>query len=110
MIALLVFTACFVSASEVPNVPQGHPRLYLTPTDVTELQAKVLLPEFSAKWSNIKTYFSTKHPVPAALVYLVEGNTTKGRWAINQCLSDIQSSEAYSRWYDPIHYSAIVYD
>ena len=95
---------------QVPQVPQGHPRLYLTQADVVEIQAKVATPEFSAKWANIKNYFSTKHPAAAALVYLVDGNTTKGRWAINQCLTAIQTSNAYSRWYDPIHYSAIVYD
>ncbi|MFI4911837.1 MAG: LamG-like jellyroll fold domain-containing protein [Sedimentisphaeraceae bacterium JB056] len=107
---LVAWLSPVLASAEVPAVPAAHPRLYLDASDVNELKVKVTQPEFAAKWSSIQSYFSTKHPVPAALVYLVDGNVLKGRWAIDQCLADIQSSNDYSRWYHTIHYSAIVYD
>ena len=108
---LLFIVACqFVAISQVPVVPQGHPRLYLRAGDVADIAGKTSMPEFSAQWNSIRNYFSNQHPVAAALVYVLEADTVKGRWAIEQCLADIQGSNAYTRWYDPIHYSAVVYD
>lgn len=107
---LLIAISWLSVYAQLPTVPSEHPRLYLTADDVAELGDKTSMPEFAAKWDSIRNYFSNQHPVAAAIVYLIEGNAVKGRWAINKCLADIQGSNAYSRWYAPIHYSAIVYD
>lgn len=91
----------------IPTVPQGHPRVYLLPSDVVDIQSKIALPEFQAIWQQVS---NSSHPAAMALTYLITADATKGRLAVDQALADVQSSSAFSRWYDPVHYAACVYD
>ena len=105
----LLLTGIVLADVPVPSVPVGHPRVYLDANDVNDIKAKVLLPEFQAEWAGIKANASSEAPA-AALVYLIEGNTTRGEEAIDDALSAIQSSIDARTFSSAMHWVACVYD
>lgn len=69
------------STVKIPPVPNGHPRVYLRPSDVPNIKKKLDLPEFSRAWNLIKR---SDNPACMAFVYLLTGNTGSGKDAIKR--------------------------
>jgi len=90
-----------------PDVPEGHPRVYVRPDDMPEIQAKLALPEFADRWEDVQ---SSEHPVSRAFVYLVSGDEDAGRQAITDALAEMQVLEDARVLENPMHWSAMVYD
>ncbi len=109
LVVCLLLVAPALADVPVPAVPTGHPRVYLRPDDVNDIQAKVLLPEFQSEWAGIKANASSEAP-SAALVYLIEGNTTRGEEAIDDALTAIQASTDARTFGSEMHWAACVYD
>ena len=108
LIALVLPVVCMADVP-VPGVPPGHPRVYLRSADVNDIRAKILLLEFQSDWNTIKSNANSE-AVSAALVYLVEGDTTKGRWAIGQAMTAIQACTDGRTFDSAMHWAACVYD
>ena len=82
----------------IPKVPEGHPRVYVRPADVTALRKKVELPEFAAAWDSVKTRAAMtgkkKKDVAfcKALVYLVTSDRATCRAAIEEALANLRKA------------------
>jgi heparin/heparan-sulfate lyase len=100
-------------ALDYPTVPVHHPRVFITPEDIQLLQIKKNDPEFQQLWNQILT-LSNSHFLSAALVYLVNEDTTKGLWAVNQALTAIQNkpgtSDAINKSSNIMNRAVCVYD
>jgi len=100
-------------ASDYPAVPAGHPRVFITPEDIPVLQIKKNDPEFQNLWNEIVT-LSKSHFLSAALVYLVNGDNTKGLWAVSQALTAVQNkpgtSDAINKSSNIMNRAVCVYD
>jgi hypothetical protein len=77
-------------AQTYPAVPDTHPRVFITPAEIPLLQSKKTEPEFQELWGRIVT-LSNEHFLSAALVFLVNNDTTKGNWAVSQALIALQN-------------------
>jgi len=99
-IAAAGFTAqaATTPALSIPKVPQGHPRVYVRPSDVAALRKKVELPEFAAAWRSVKARSAMppdkKKDIAfcKALVYLVTGDRSTGRAAIEEALANLRKA------------------
>jgi len=100
-------------ASDYPAVPAGHPRVFITPEDIPVLQIKKNDPEFQKLWNEI-VILSNSHFLSAALVYLVNGDNTKGLWAVSQALTAVQNkpgtSDAINKSSNIMNRAVCVYD
>ena len=96
-IPLLIIFFLYVPGitSDYPKVPEGHPRVFITAADIPILQIKKNDPEFQQLWNQILT-LSNSHFLSAALIYLVNADSTKGLWAVNQALTAVQNKPGTS--------------
>ena len=114
LILFLIFVLFVVgNASDYPAVPTGHPRVFITPEDIPVLQIKKNDPEFQQLWIEILTK-SNSHFLSAALVYLVNEDSTKGLWAVSQALTAVQNkpgtSDAINKSSNIMNRAVCVYD
>lgn len=93
--------------AQVPPVPTGHPRVYVQPADLAEVQAKLALPQFADDWADVQ---ASDHMVCRAFVYLVEGDTSAGQQAVADALVEISACTDARTFDTCMHHSGIVYD
>ncbi|MBN1671252.1 MAG: heparinase II/III family protein [Kiritimatiellae bacterium] len=109
--------ACLAAGKEpaVPPVPGGHPRVYLRPADLPKLRAKVKLAEFAEPWRLVR---ESKRSVCRAFTYLITGDETLGRTAVESALRGLKHRrdtqpgkfEDGRPFHNPMHHAACVYD
>jgi heparin/heparan-sulfate lyase len=100
---------CMAAGSSIPQVPPGHPRVYVRPSDLAHLKEKIASPEFQPVWEEIRDA-AGKSPVGAAFVYLVTGDRASGRSAVEGALAALKSSTDARTFGQPFHWAACVYD
>jgi heparin/heparan-sulfate lyase len=93
--------------TDLPQVPTGHPRVYVRPDDLAAIQAKLRLPEFSAAWAVVK---GSSHPFCRAFVYLTTGEKRQGRLAVTGALRELEKCTDTRTPADAMHWGACVYD
>lgn len=107
--ALLAASACPAS---YPTVPEGHPRVYVRPADLPAIRAKIALPEFQGAWNRVRN--SRQDPKHgyffSAFIYLVTGDRTAGRRAVEDGLAAVRQSADARTYGMPFHLAAVVYD
>ncbi len=101
----------------IPKVPQGHPRVYVRPDDLPAIRARLADPAFAADWRIVREQADSAPPgqmsggaLCNALLYLVEGNSTRGRKAIDQTLPVLAACDEARVFHQPFHWGACVYD
>jgi len=105
---LLAVQAAVASADwEIPAMPAGHPRLYVRPSDLTAVRAKLDRDAFREAWSLVQ---ASDQPVCRAFVYLLTGNEAAGREAVAGGLANLQSGHDGRPFYNHMHKAACVYD
>jgi heparin/heparan-sulfate lyase len=109
LIVALGVSLCLAGEVRVPQVPRGHPRVYLRPTDIRHLKEKVASPEFQPLWERVQAD-AEKSAVSAALVYVITGDEAAGRAAIEGALSALRASTDARVFDEPFHWGACVYD
>jgi len=107
IITATMLCAPMLQAVTIPTVPSGHPRVYVRPTDIPELKAKINSSEFFSAWNTVK---NSSQPLCKAFVYLVTDDEAAGRTAITKGLSAIQSTSAGRSFDTPFHFGACIYD
>jgi len=112
IVIIFIFLSSVI-ASDYPAVSTQHPRVFITPSDISDLQSKKDDPEFQSLWNEIVN-LSNSHFLSAALVYLVDGNTTKGTWAVSKALAAVQNkpsaSDAINKSSNIMNRAVCVYD
>jgi heparin/heparan-sulfate lyase len=113
ILIILAFYLLNVTATDYPIVPAGHPRLFITPSDISILQTKKDDPGFRKIWNDIVS-LADSHFLSAALIYLVNSDVEKGNWAVNQALTALQNKpgtdDAISKSSNIMNRAACVYD
>lgn len=110
---LIILIICLIGQSHAqlltspPPVPQTHPRLLIQAKDLTELKKKKNLPEFQILWRQIQ---SNSQPVCQALTYLLEGDVSKGKAAIEGAYNDLKKATSGLRLMNEVFLGACVYD
>ncbi len=91
------------------EVPEGHPRVYVRPGDLPEVQAKLQSPAFAQAWSDVQ---ECTEPICQAFVYLVTGDVAAGEAAATAGLTALQAAIPDDiRVFDqPMHWGACIYD
>lgn len=99
-------------AAAVPQVPAGHPRVYVRPGDLPAIRAKIASPEFQEAWEQVKgAQADSRHGYfYSAFVYLVTGDREAGRRAIEGGLNAVKASTDARTFGMPFHLTAILYD
>ncbi len=112
-IILLALICTNLFAGDYPIVPAVHPRVFITPIDIAVLQNKKDDPEFQDLWNDIE-YLSKSHFLSAALIYLIEADIIKGRWAVENALTALKNkpseSVAINKSSNIMNRAACVYD
>ncbi len=93
--------------TEIPPVPEGHPRVYVRPSDLPAVKAKLELPEFRDAWQVVQGSQAT---LCRAFVYLVIGDDRVGRDALEQGLQRIRSNHEGLYLHSDMHQAACAYD
>lgn len=62
----VLVTAVASAKLQIPDIPPGHPRVYLRLADVADIKTKILLPEFQDRWSSLLYYSQTDAAAAAA--------------------------------------------
>ena len=79
---------------EIPEVPSGHPRVYVRPSDVPEIRQKIETDEFKDSWESIKEEARRSRGYSIlckAFVYLITQDRDMGRnsaWDKNMALDN----------------------
>lgn len=101
-----------LAAEPVPKVPAGHPRVYIRPSDLALLRTKIGRDEFKPAWAAVQA--AAKHaqwgPFCSAFMYLVAGDKTTGRNAIEGGLKILAATDDGRVPTSPMHWAACVYD
>jgi len=105
--ALALFAASSVVAAELPQVPAGHPRVYVRPADLPELKAKLGQPQFAQAWEDVQ---ASSEPLAKALVFLLTGDRTAGEAAVAVGLQQLQACTDARRPSQAMHWGAVIYD
>ncbi|MHC4662275.1 MAG: heparinase II/III domain-containing protein [Planctomycetota bacterium] len=100
-----VFTSS--AQAQVPQVPVGHPRVYVRATDLPAIQTKLSNPDFADEWDLVR---NSSMPLCKAFVYLVTDNQTAGREAITEGLSALKLCDDARVLQNDMHYGACIYD
>ena len=84
LVAMITLMSVYASASalagmEIPEVPSGHPRVYVRPLDLPLIRQKIEDPEFSKAWRLVK---ESDYMLCKAFVYMVTGDAEAGRHAL----------------------------
>jgi hypothetical protein len=90
-----------------PEVPAGHPRVYLRPADIGAIRAKLDFPEFKEDWAAVKRH---SRPFSKAFVYLMTGDQKTGRTAIVDGLSDLKECTDARSPDNAMHWGGCIYD
>jgi hypothetical protein len=108
--AILLSGAAY--AAPFPQVPAGHPRVYVRPADLPAIRAKINLPEFRDSWDRVRNAQSdARHGYFfSAFVYLITGDKQAGRRAVDGGLAAVKASDDARTYGMPFHLTAIVYD
>jgi len=114
MVVMLTLSAC-VRAEEVrmPEVPDGHPRVYVRPDDVPKIREKTASEQFKHAWETVKrgAEGSDSYGILCnAFVYLVTQDKAVGRRAIEMALPILKKSDDARVFRAPMHQCACVYD
>jgi len=113
LILILILSMTNAFAQDEPEIPDVHPRLFITPDDILSLQNKITDVEFQGLWGQI-TGLSNSHFLSAALLYLLTADTTKGEWAVDNALSALinkpSESDAINKSSNIMNRAACVYD
>ena len=98
----------YTSAEEaIPPVPAGHPRVYVRPSDLPTIRAKLKQQAFQESWALIQ---ASDQPVCKAFVYLMTGDEALGRQAIIEGLRNLKSGHDGRPFYNHMHKAACIYD
>lgn len=93
-----------------PSIPKGHPRLFITPSSLQDVKARAKSPSFS---SEVNRIYASSSPACLALRYLLDGNTTAGKKALNDAYNWLSDSKVYSKNRPPfksVFQAAIAFD
>jgi heparin/heparan-sulfate lyase len=94
--------------TRVPDVPMEHPRVLIKKSELSSLKEKRLLPEFTIIWNQIN---NSSQPICQALSYLLEGNESKGRAAINGAYESLKGTTSNGlRLMNEVFLASCVYD
>jgi|CXWL01.1.fsa_nt_gi heparin/heparan-sulfate lyase len=97
---------------QMPAVPSDHPRVYVRPSDVRVIRARIGMPEFLPAWKDVHS--ATTDPESGylfrAFVYLVTGDPGQGRRAIDGALAALLATTDGRTFGSPFHFGALVYD
>lgn len=109
-VSIIIFSNAH--ATEIPPVPQDHPRVYLRPSDLPAIKAKLTQPEFNTAWQAVQ---QSDHMLCRAFVYLTQNDRQAGREAITTWLSYIHEvKDNHNRegrhWDNVMHLGACIYD
>ena len=98
--------------NQIPKVPEGHPRVYLTPQEVERIRQEIKTPEFKEVWNEVLEGTKDQNAgyLLKAFVYLINGDKKMGRESISESISALKSSQTNLNFGDPFHLSAMVYD
>ncbi len=117
MVAMITVMGLCVSTGvlggiEIPEVPSGHPRVYVKPSDLPSIREKIESLEFSEAWKLVK---ESDYILCQAFAYMITGDTEAGRQAIEGWLKDFsENSENPDRagrtFYALMHTGACIYD
>jgi hypothetical protein len=101
----------------IPNVPQGHPRVYVRPEDLPAIRAKIAGREFAADWKIIQEHADSAKPGQTsggplcnAFIYLLQGDEGRGRKAVDDTLAVLAACDESRVFHQPLHWAACVYD
>lgn len=101
----------------IPQVPQGHPRVYVRPDDLPAIRAKLADPSFARRWQVVQEQAQTAPPgqtsgasICNAFVYLLTADRLAGRKAIDQTLQVLHECDDTRVFDQPFHWGACVYD
>jgi heparin/heparan-sulfate lyase len=91
----------------IPEVPRGHPRVYVRPNNLPEIKAKLQLPEFALSWQSVR---ESRRPLCQAFVYLTTGQKEIGRSAVVNALRELKKCTDARTPNNAMHWGACVYD
>lgn len=103
----------FAAEFEIPEVPSGHPRVYVRPADLPEIRQKIERDEFKDSWEKVKREANRDRDqsiLCKAFVYLVTQDRDMGRKAVDLGLDIIKKSDDARVFRTAMHYCACVYD
>jgi heparin/heparan-sulfate lyase len=115
----LAATGLAATAAEIPAVPPGHPRVYVRPSDLPGIRAKLEMPEFARSWQVVQQGAAggsrkDASPMCSAFLYLVQRDRAQGRRAIDAALTGLagctNATHAGRVLDSPFHWAACVYD
>ncbi|MCD6364889.1 MAG: hypothetical protein J7M14_03350, partial [Planctomycetes bacterium] len=104
---------------KIPQVPSGHPRVYVRPDDLPAIRAKLTQPKFAKAWSRVRKAAASKRvsrgsAFCSAFIYLVSGDKAHGRRAVESALRALKGSkdprQAARTFRRPMHWASCVYD
>lgn len=92
-----------------PPVPSQHPRIFITPDDISLLKEKINLPEF---YSFKKGVYESSKPIFKAFRYLIDGDKSVGRSAVTGAISKLKNFNLSRgrRQLNDVVLGALVYD
>ena len=93
--------------AQVPEIPAGHPRVYVQSDDLTAIQDKLDDPAFAEAWDDVQ---QSDTALAKAFVYLATGDTSAGQQAVAQGLADLQACDDARVFDEAMHWAACVYD
>ncbi|MEM9829096.1 MAG: heparinase II/III family protein [Bacteroidota bacterium] len=94
LIAVFGYEGQGQSITSSPTIPKGHPRLFITSSTLSKIQAKAKLPEFA---SEVRKIYSSSSPACLALRYLLDGNTSAGKKALNNSYNWLKDVSNYGK-------------
>jgi hypothetical protein len=92
---------------KIPEVPAGHPRVYVRPADIPAIRVKLEMPEFKEDWAAVRR---DRRPLSRAFVYLMTGDQKVGRTTIADGLSALRKCTDARTPDNAMHWGACVYD
>jgi hypothetical protein len=95
------------AAAQVPDVPAGHPRVYVRSSDLPDVQAKLTDPAFADAWEQVQ---QSDTALSKAFLYLVEGDVAAGQQAVVQGLAELQACDDARVFDQAMHWAACIYD
>ena len=113
ILMLMIPSSALADQVRMPNVPSGHPRVYVRPSDLPNIREKIASKEFKAAWGTVKRGAETSDSYRIlcnAFVYLVTEDKVVGRRAIDLGLEAIKKSTDARVFRAPMHQCACVYD
>lgn len=93
-----------------PNIPEEHPRLFITNSTLPEIKARAQSTEFLPE---VRRIYMSSLPACLALRYLLEGNELAGKKALNDAYKWLLSSKDYGKNRAPfksVFQAAIAFD